>query len=80
MNIHQNFEYNGCRFVCSVVHLNNISFEPHVLYERGLPGVESMALAQDGAPYASQPEAMRHAEQQAIRWVHDRTGHGQGES
>jgi hypothetical protein len=29
--------------------------------------------------YASEAEALRHAEQQAIRWVHDRTGTGQAQ-
>jgi hypothetical protein len=33
----------------------------------------------DNVAYGSEAEALRHAEQQAIRWVHDRTGGGQGE-
>ena len=33
----------------------------------------------DNASYGSEPEALRHAEQQAMRWVHDRTGDGQGQ-
>ena len=29
--------------------------------------------------YATEAEALRHAQQQAMRWVHDRTGDGQGQ-
>jgi hypothetical protein len=29
--------------------------------------------------YATKQEALRHAEQQAMRWVHDRTGTGQAQ-
>lgn len=29
--------------------------------------------------YSTEEEATRHAEQQAMRWVHDRTGTGQGQ-
>ncbi|SDC23918.1 hypothetical protein SAMN05444679_10218 [Variovorax sp. CF079] len=48
------------------------------LYLTGLPGTEQIALPEDSDPYASAPEAWRHAEQQAVRWVHDRTGDGRG--
>ncbi|MET3371378.1 hypothetical protein ABIC89_000411 [Variovorax boronicumulans] len=29
--------------------------------------------------YGTEAEATRHAEQQAMRWVHDRTGDGRGQ-
>ncbi|MDM0002740.1 hypothetical protein QTI24_29370 [Variovorax sp. J22P240] len=29
--------------------------------------------------YGTEAEAIRHGEQQAMRWVHDRTGDGQGQ-
>ncbi|BEP57757.1 hypothetical protein GmRootV118_50010 [Variovorax sp. V118] len=32
----------------------------------------------DNVAYGSEAEALRHAEQQAVRWAHDRTGDGQG--
>jgi hypothetical protein len=33
----------------------------------------------DNDAYGSEAEALRHAEQQAIRWAHDRSGDGQGQ-
>ncbi len=72
------FEYRGGHFICSVVERGPESFEPHVLYLHGLSGLERMALPQDAEAYAGAEEALRHAQQQAVRWVHDRTGDGQG--
>ncbi|MDP9900762.1 hypothetical protein [Variovorax ginsengisoli] len=72
------FLYHGCTFTCSAVQTATNLFTPHVRYEHGLPGLEQMALPVDTAPYLSADEALRHAEQQAVRWVHDRTGDGQG--
>lgn len=72
------FEYRGCHFICSVVERGPETFEPHVLYRHGLVGVEQLALPQDTEAYAGAEEALRHAQQQAVRWVHDRTGDGQG--
>ena len=37
-------------------------------------------LPQDADPYATAEEALRHGQQQAMRWVHDRTGDGQGQT
>jgi len=45
----------------------------------GQPDVELPADT-DNASYGTEAEALRHAEQQAIRWVHDRTGDGQGQA
>lgn len=78
MSTDRPFTYHGCTFTCSVVKTSADLFAPHVRYESGLSGVEQMALPEDTDPYASEAEAMRHAEQQAVRWVHDRTGDGQG--
>lgn len=72
------FEYHGCQFRLSVVPAAVDAFMPHVLYEHGLAGVGQLALPLDTDSYASAAEAWRHAEQQAVRWVHDRTGDGQG--
>ena len=33
----------------------------------------------DEMAYGTEAEALRHGEQQAMRWVHDRTGDGQGQ-
>lgn len=73
------FEYRGCRFMCSVVEHGVDTFEPHVLYLEGLSGLEQMPLPRDSDAYAGAGEALRHAQQQAVRWVHDRTGVGQGQ-
>jgi hypothetical protein len=72
------FEYRGCSFLCSAVQEPSGLFQAHVLYQSGLLGVERIALPVDTAPYASAAEALRHAEQQAVRWANDRTGDGQG--
>lgn len=74
----RNFRYRNCHFQLSVVPAAGNLFMPHVLYEHGLAGIERLALPPDTDPYASDDEAWRHAEQQAVRWVHDRTGDGQG--
>lgn len=73
------FIYRGCSFICSVEQIAPDGFQPHVLYEHGLPTVEQIALPSDAEPYGSAAEAHRHAQQQAMRWVHDRTGGGQGQ-
>lgn len=72
------FDYHGCTFTCSVVETATGLFASHVRYEHGISGVEQIILPEDTDPYASSAEALRHAEQQAVRWVHDRTGDGRG--
>jgi hypothetical protein len=72
------FEYRGCQFTFCIVPRGPDAYEPHVLYRYGLPGLEQMALPQDTEAYAGVDEAVRHAQQQAVRWVHDRTGDAQG--
>ena len=74
----RSFQYRQCEFVLSVERTAHDLFLPHVLYRSGLAGVEQLALPVDTDPYASPDEAWRHGEQQAVRWVHDRTGDGQG--
>ena len=73
------FAYRGIHFRLSVVLAGLGLFTPHVLYAHGLRDTEQLALPVDAEPYASADEAWRHAEQQAVRWVHDRTGDGQGQ-
>ena len=73
------FEYRGCSFVCSVESTANGLFMPHVLYKYGIQNLERFTLPDDTEPYASAAEAHRHAQQQAMRWVHDRTGDGRGQ-
>jgi hypothetical protein len=73
------FEYHGCHFVCSVVERAPNAYEPHVLYLHGIAGLERMPLPQDVEPYIGKAEALRHAQQQAVRWVHDRLGNPQAQ-
>lgn len=72
------FSYRGCEFQCSVEATRSETYLPHVQYRSGVAGIEQIALPVDTEPYASVAEARRHAEQQAIRWTHDRSGDGQG--
>ena len=72
------FIYSECQFVYLVEHISDEAFQPHVRYESGMPGIDSTTLQDDTAPYRTVAEAMRHAQQQAIRWVHDHQGDGTG--
>jgi hypothetical protein len=74
----QPFRYHGCQFICSASAAGGALYQPHVLYQHGMSGIEQTVLPLDPAPYASAAEALRHAEQQAVRWVHDRTADSQG--
>ncbi len=75
----QPFVYRGCSFICSVEQTGSAAFQPHVLYRHGLQNLEQFTLPDDTAPYATAVEAERHAEEQAMRWVHDRTSDGRGQ-
>lgn len=72
------FIYQGFQFICGVDPVGPELFQPRVMYESGLPGVAATPLQDDAAPYRTMAEAQRHAEQQAIRWVHDRQGDSAG--
>ncbi|MET0544061.1 MAG: hypothetical protein ABWZ88_20145 [Variovorax sp.] len=74
----RSFEYRGARFCLSVSAKGPALFQPAVQYEGGIAGLERIALPEDSDPYGSAEEAWRHAQQQAVRWVHDRIGDGQG--
>lgn len=73
------FIYRGCRFICRVEQSGPEAFQPRVLYQSGIANLEEFALPADTEPYGTFAEARRHAQQQAMRWVHDRTGDGQGQ-
>lgn len=79
MNFDLPFEYRGCHFTCSVHQSGPDAYQPLVLYRYGLMTLEQIALPEDTAPYATAAEAMRHAQQQAVRWTHDRTGSNAGQ-
>ncbi|MEJ8852696.1 hypothetical protein [Variovorax rhizosphaerae] len=74
----QPFHYRGYDFMCTAHPVDEATFQPRVLCLRGNDSVQQVELLQDSDAYGSLAEALRHAEQQAVRWVHDRTGDGQG--
>ncbi len=74
----KDFEYHNGHFLLSVEVTASGLYLPHVLYRHGFANIEQIGLPVDCDPYVSEAEAWRHAEQQAVRWVHDRTGDGQG--
>jgi hypothetical protein len=71
------FAYKDCQFICSAKPAANGTFEPRVIYQGGIEAVRQVELPPDTDAYASAAEALRHAEQQAVRWVNERTGEGQ---
>ena len=79
MNSTFNFEYQGCHFMCIAVKKDNSLYLPRVVYQFGVPGHPQGPLPIDTEPYATEAEAIRHAQQQAVRWVHDMQGDGQGQ-
>ncbi|WP_371435065.1 DUF3606 domain-containing protein [Polaromonas sp.] len=72
------FEYGSVRFTLKVTPDEAGVFLPHVHYVEGIVGMAPNELPIDAGPYDSAAEAWRHAEQQAVRWVHDQTGDGRG--
>jgi hypothetical protein len=76
------FSYRGRVFLCRAERLDDQTYRPVVIcrgQSAGQPDIELPADT-DNASYGTEAEALRHAEQQAIRWVHDRTGDGQGQA
>jgi len=74
------FVYRGYRFLCSTEPMGN-GFRPVVvcLNAEGGSGRKTLPDDTEQIGYATRAEAQRHAEQQAMRWVHDRTGTGQAQ-
>lgn len=72
------FSFGGRTFVCAARRTQAGLFQPVVMCQavEGHGGVTQ--LPSDTEPYATAAEALRHAEQQAVRWMHDRSGDGQG--
>jgi len=78
------FSYLGWWFSCAAQRVDEQTFRP-VVFCRAYGGgdVEGpehrLPPDTDNIAYGSEGEALRHAEQQAMRWAHDRTGDGQGQ-
>lgn len=79
------FSYRGWRFLYGAERTATGLYKPVVRRLSRLAGpaepAETERLPDDTEEiaYATESEAMRHAEQQAMRWVHDRTGDGRGQ-
>lgn len=70
-------EYRGFRFELRA-EAQRSGYRPFVVLIRTPAHEEEMQLPSDTEEivYGTEAEAIRHAEQQAMRWVHDRTGTG----
>jgi hypothetical protein len=75
------FVYRGWRFAYSAPRMRTGVYRPVVVcLGQGTDDQETMLPDDtDEIAYATEAEALRHAQQQAMRWVHDRTGDGQGQ-
>jgi hypothetical protein len=75
------FVYRGWRFAYCARRMNPGVYRPEVICLGEGPGTQETMLPNDTdeIAYATEAEALRHAQQQAMRWVHDRTGDGQGQ-
>ena len=74
------FIYRGWRFECSVRPVGSGSNPWWSAWGMGTArSGRRLPNDTDEIAYATRAEAMRHAQQQATRWVHDRTGDGQGQ-
>jgi hypothetical protein len=75
------FHYRGWLFSCGTQRMDERTFRPVVFCRFASPGSHESRLPSDtdNDAYGSEAEALRHAEQQAIRWAHDRSGDGQGQ-
>ncbi|MDM0032354.1 hypothetical protein QTI33_09465 [Variovorax sp. J22P271] len=73
-------EYRGFRFELRAEPARG-GYQPIVFLVRTPADEEETQLSNDTEEivYGTEAEATRHAEQQAMRWVHDRTGTGQGQ-
>jgi len=71
------FAYRGWAFLCGARADGPDTFWPVAL--RLSDGGGQTPLPEDTDAYGTEAEALRHAQQQAMRWVNDRTGDGQGQ-
>jgi hypothetical protein len=67
---YQAFAYLGRAFLCGAQAHENGTFLPVVFCVGPAPGRQT-DLPRDTDAYATESEALRHAEQQAVRWVEE---------
>ena len=73
------FSFAGRAFVCAARRTDDGRFQPVVMYQaKADEGGGVMHLPLEAGPYATVLEALRHAEEQVVRWMHDCAGNGQG--
>lgn len=72
------FSFAGRTFVCAARRNATGMYQPVVICQANDSQGGVTELPSDTEPYLTVAEALRHAEQQAVRWMHDRTGDGQG--
>jgi hypothetical protein len=72
--------YRGFRFELGAAPAQG-GYRPTVVLVRSPAEAGETPLPEDTdeMAYRTEVEAIRHAEQQAMRWVHDRTGTGQAQ-
>jgi hypothetical protein len=78
---HHEFLYRGWRFRYCARPMSTGVYRPEVVCLGDGTSAQETTLPDDTdeIAYATEAEALRHAQQQAMRWVHDRTGDGQGQ-
>lgn len=76
------FSYRGRLFLCRAERLDDQTYRPVVTCRAPSVGEDDVRLPADtdNVSYGTEAEALRHAEQQAMRWVHDRTEGAQGQA
>jgi len=77
---HRLLTYHGFKFECFAQPTAGGLYKPVVRLVSGNVDAGSALLPEDTEEiaYATEAEAERHAQQQAVRWVNDRTGDPRG--
>lgn len=67
--------YEGYRFLCSAERLDRALYRPVLVRRLDWPSEGRVSLLSDADTCRTEAEAIRHAEAQAMKWVHARTAH-----
>jgi hypothetical protein len=67
------FVYRGYHFLCTAEKEKPAQFRPVVIRRLGWPSEKQIVLLGDTDLCRTEAEALRHAEQQAMKWVDSRT-------
>ena len=66
------FVYRGYHFVCSTEKEGRAQYRPILIRELGWPSEKRVLLMNDADLCRTEAEALRHAEEQAIKWADSR--------